>query len=95
MTKLKPGNKEEYLAKKREKAKIWYQNIKNDPDLHEKYQRKNRLKYEKRLVQKKVVPISEMTSSQQRKQREESSISWREERKRRNQRMKENKKRER
>ncbi|XP_063529704.1 trichohyalin-like [Cydia strobilella] len=91
MSKLKLENKEEYFAKKREQAKLWYQNIKNNPDLYAEYQRKNRLKYEKRLAQKKVVPISEMTSTQQRKQREK----WREERKRRNQRIKEKKERER
>ncbi|XP_063358884.1 trichohyalin-like [Cydia amplana] len=90
MSQLKPDNKEEYLAKKREQAKLWYQNIKNNPELYAEYQRKNRLKYENRLARKKVVPISEMTSTQQRKQRKK----WREESKTRYQRMKGKKERD-
>ncbi|XP_063617870.1 mRNA export factor GLE1-like isoform X1 [Cydia splendana] len=90
MSKLKPENKEEYLAKKREQAKLWYQNIKNNPELYAEYQRKNRQKYEKRLARKKVVPISGMTSIQQRQQRKK----WREESKRRYQRKKGKKERD-
>lgn len=81
-------NKEAYLTRKREQAKLWYQNIKNNPELYAEYQRKNRLKYEKIKAQKKIVPIREMTSTQQRKQRKKC----REESRRRYQRMKDKKK---
>ncbi|XP_047986938.1 myb-like protein X [Leguminivora glycinivorella] len=75
----KPENREEYLAKKREQAKLWYQNIKKDPELYAEYQRRNRLKYEKRLACK-----SEMTPTQKSVQRKK----WREESKRRYQQRK-------
>lgn len=49
-------NNEAYLTRKREQAKLWYQNIKNNPELYAEYQRKNRLKYEKIKAQKKNCP---------------------------------------
>lgn len=52
--------------------------IKKNPELYAEYQRKNKLKYEKRKAQKKIVPINEMTSRQQGMQKKK----WRKERKR-------------
>ncbi|XP_063617871.1 uncharacterized protein LOC134790833 isoform X2 [Cydia splendana] len=66
-------SREELLAKKRERERLRYHYIKNNPELYSEYQRKQNTNYENRKAQKKILPINEMTPRQQKQQRKRAS----------------------
>lgn len=64
--------KEERLARRRQKERIRYQLIKNDPVKHAEWQEKERLKYIRKKEQGRVKPTTSMTADELNLARERS-----------------------